>query len=299
MTNASSYRHLQVGWAMLGLMLLPTPLLWCALRASGTQVLLWVGIPIVLVTSATFATLSVEVDHAFVHMKFGLGLVARHFPLAKIRSFSQVTNPWYYGWGIHIFPGGTLYNVSGLSAVELVHADGRRVRIGTDKPEELVLALQRALDRLPSAAAAPASRTRHTRHWAWALLVLAVCAALAIPLLIHFQSRPPVVTVSSRGFTVDNPFYGQTYRLTEVTKVELLPALPPIRLRTNGYAAGGTLRGWFSLGSFGNGKLFVEAGHPPYVAVTLREGFVIINYAEPNDTERLYAALQAAFAQRD
>ncbi len=298
MADVSSYRHLQVGWAMLALMLVPTPLLWFTFDAASSSTLLWVGIATVLVTVAMFATLSVHVDHAFVSVKFGLGLITRRFPLSSIRSFSQVTNPWYYGWGIHFFPGGTLYNVSGFSAVELVNADGRRVRIGTNEPKELILALQSVLNRLPSAAETPAPRGRSTR-WIWVLLVCVTCVAGAIPLLIHYQARPPIVTVSSRTFSVDNPFYGQTYTLAEVTKVELLPSLPPIRVRTNGYASGGTLRGWFSLDSLGQGKLFVEAGHPPYVAVTLREGFVIINYAEPIDTERLYAALRAAFDQRN
>ena len=117
--------------------------------------------------------------------------------------------------------------------------------------------------------------------------------------LLYCQAKPPVVTLSSRTLTIENLFYGQTYPLSEVKGVELLSSLPPIRLRTNGYAAGGTLRGWFSVDRLGHGKLFVEVGRPPYVAVILREGFVLINYAEPDETRRLYAGLRAAIAQRE
>lgn len=293
------YRHLQVGWVLLVFLLPPVPLLWFASRASGSFLPLWVGIPIFVASAATFGTLTVEIDRSAVHLRFGLGLIRRRIPLAEIRAVAEVTNPWYFGWGIHYFAGGTLYNVSGLSAVELTLASGRRVRIGTDEPSQLYLALRRVVRPSSPSLPVPTPTSAHrASHLVWTILVCALCVGLGIPILLHYQARPPVVTLSSRTLTIDNLFYGQSYPVTDISKVELLPALPPIRLRTNGYAAGGTLRGWFTLDGLGHGKLFVEAGHPPFVVVLLHEGFVVINYADPVDTERLFAALRSVVEQR-
>jgi hypothetical protein len=56
-----------------------------------------------------------------------------------------VKNPWYYGWGIRLIPGGWLYNVSGFWAVELQMKNGKRYRIGTDDAEGLAKSLEAAL----------------------------------------------------------------------------------------------------------------------------------------------------------
>jgi hypothetical protein len=54
----------------------------------------------------------------------------------------MVKNPWYYGWGIHLIPGGWLYNVSGWEAVELQMKNGNKYRIGTDDPQGLMDAIR-------------------------------------------------------------------------------------------------------------------------------------------------------------
>jgi hypothetical protein len=81
----------------------------------------------------------------------------------------------------------------------------------------------------------------------------------------------------------------------------LLPALPSqltvihLRLRTNGYAALGTLRGWFQLDQLGSGKLFIEARHPPFIVIRFYGGFVCVNYTEPAKTEHLFTELRREF----
>jgi len=52
-----------------------------------------------------------------------------------------VTNPWWYGWGIHLTPSGWLYNVGGARAVQLDLHNGRSLRVGTDEPERLCEAI--------------------------------------------------------------------------------------------------------------------------------------------------------------
>ena len=51
-------------------------------------------------------------------------------------------NEWYYGWGVRLTPYGWMFNVSGLDAVELTFESGKRFRIGTDRPGEVIDAMR-------------------------------------------------------------------------------------------------------------------------------------------------------------
>jgi hypothetical protein len=74
--------------------------------------------------------LAVALDDEDLHVRFGPGLIRRRFPLAGIRSWEQVRNPWWWGYGIRYYSGGTLYNASGTAAIEVTLNDGRRIRVG-------------------------------------------------------------------------------------------------------------------------------------------------------------------------
>jgi hypothetical protein len=290
------YRHTQIGWVTLVstlLPLLPLPLLLHLTPDMGVRFALRLAIGALLLFAALFATLSVRVDMTDVRLRFGIGLVQRRFAVADIIAFQEVTNRWSYGWGIRWYPGGTLYNVSGLSAVELCLADGSRVRIGTDDPSTLFLALESLLGAPRPLSEYPLpyidNRRRRLRFLALGFVGL---LGLSLPALMHFQAKPPIVRVTSDSIVVDNLFYGQSYPWSEVQDITLLRALPRILARTNGYSANGTLRGWFSFAGLGHGKLFVELSHPPYVAIRLREGFVVLNFANEQATEQLYQLLR-------
>jgi hypothetical protein len=85
----------------------------------------------------------------------GDGLRLRFFPFhlrplvfqpGELRSWVAVTySPlWEYGgWGIRWSPKGKAYNVSGNRGVMLTFRDGRRLLVGSQKPEELAAALGR------------------------------------------------------------------------------------------------------------------------------------------------------------
>src|SRR5690606_1203315 len=100
-------------------------------------------------TLLLFATLTVRVTEDAIAIAFGLGIVRKRFALADVQDARAVRNRWWYGWGIRRIPGGWLYNVAGLDAVELRLASGRTVRIGTDEPERLLAAIRQARARLP------------------------------------------------------------------------------------------------------------------------------------------------------
>jgi hypothetical protein len=146
------YQHSQQGifiWLLVGLVLVA---LLIAVGVSMGQIkqagivhpsdqvillrLLGVAFIMALVLSLFFR-LTVEVDEHFVRAYFGIGIIGKRIPLSDIASIQPVTNPWWYGLGIHIIPGGWIWNISGTKAVELKLKSGRLFRLGTDEPEVL------------------------------------------------------------------------------------------------------------------------------------------------------------------
>jgi hypothetical protein len=141
----AEYKHTQVGFVtIIALSAAILFVLYLTVVTSFNPVTVAVLV-VLLVCLGIFATLTVEVGDRVVEVRFGTGVVRKGFPLQDIEACRAVRNRWYYGWGIHLTPRGWVFNVSGLSAVELRMKNGRRYRIGTDDPEGLVRAIEEGL----------------------------------------------------------------------------------------------------------------------------------------------------------
>jgi hypothetical protein len=135
------YRHTQKGWVIVVTCLIAILVcIFCSVQYAVQIPLTVAGA--VVVALILLATLTVTVDDDYVSIKFGPGLIRKKFKLNDIESCNIVRNKWWYGWGIHLTPGGWLFNVGGLDAVELVMKNGRKYRIGTDEPEKLSAFIQ-------------------------------------------------------------------------------------------------------------------------------------------------------------
>jgi hypothetical protein len=88
-----------------------------------------------------FSRLTVEVTHEIL-VRFGRRWPRRMIDPSAITATRVVRNSPWYGWGIRWIRKGSLWNVWGLDAVELDLANGRRFRIGTDEPDELLAAIR-------------------------------------------------------------------------------------------------------------------------------------------------------------
>ena len=118
-------------WFLVG----PTALFVAAALMAGVLVL------VILL----FGNLTVEIAGGHLRIRFGVGLIRKSWRLDQVDRCRPVRNSWVYGWGIRKIPGGWLYNVSGLDAVELKMKSGKACRIGTDEPQALCAALEEAL----------------------------------------------------------------------------------------------------------------------------------------------------------
>jgi hypothetical protein len=101
-----------------------------------------VGIPALFLATR----LRTEVRPDGVHIRFTpFHLRDRFHPLEALVAAEAVTyRPLleYGGWGIRVGPKGWAYNVSGNRGVRLTFADGRRLLVGSQKPEAFVDALE-------------------------------------------------------------------------------------------------------------------------------------------------------------
>ncbi len=287
------YRHTQIGWVIIGSIAAAIALVLPLLAVPGAPGPLLLVLLLLALAGVVFSTLTVEVDATEIRIRFTFGLVRKRVALAELRGQRPVRNPWRYGWGIHMIPGGWIWNVSGQEAVELLLGEGRVLRVGTDEPE----ALSRAIAEVAPAAStstdaiAPAG----PRRWSWvalAIVAAVVVGVVALLTVFYLQMRPPEVTVTPQQISIRTPFYGEDYPMAEITGVSLESRLPRILVRTNGFAAGGQLRGWFRLEGLGEGKLFLDVAAPPFVFLRLQRGFVILNLGEPDQTRALYAQIE-------
>ena len=292
------YRHTQPGWVILGVAAAVVALGWAMPEGAPLAPMLVIAALVALL----FGALTVEVDHEAIRLRFGVGLIRKRIPLRDVQAWREVRNPWYAGWGIRMGPGGVIWNVSGLDAVELALPEGRHFRIGSDEPAALAAAIARTKGTFPQApapAAAPSGEAREGVPWLRRLPAIVVGVTLAgVAGLFWTQRRPPSVHVGPEGLRVDTLFYGATLPAGDITAVSLERTLPRILVRTNGFAGAGTLRGWFRVERWGDGRLYVEQGMAPYVVVRLREGFVVVNFQVPERTHALYEELARQWPDR-
>ena len=155
--HAVSYTHTQRGrshWIALVIGAVVVGISWAFGSGRTTLILgLCAVLPAVLVIWA-FSAMTVTVTDDVVEVRFRLGWPYRSVKRRNIGSHAPVRSPWWYGFGLRFIPGGFMWNVWGLDAVELrmasdasdsfLFADrpGKAFRIGTDDPEGLDRALR-------------------------------------------------------------------------------------------------------------------------------------------------------------
>lgn len=146
-TPSQSYRHTQLGRAMACSCLPGLVIALAAWFLVGPVALFVAAVMagVLVLVLLVFGSLTVEVAGGHLRIRFGIGLIRKRWPLDEIEACRPVRNSWLNGWGIRKIPGGWLYNVSGLDAVELKMKSGKAVRIGTDEPQALTAALEKEL----------------------------------------------------------------------------------------------------------------------------------------------------------
>jgi hypothetical protein len=286
------YRQTQIAWPTIvpivavGAVIIPTFL------ASHLTVPMWIVTTILGLVLLLFSTFTVTVTSDGIVAAFGVGLIRKTLRFAEIVSFMPVRNSWLYGWGIHYFPGGVVWNASGLSAIEFRMLNGRYVRIGTADPDGLAAALgQHAAEKSGAAHELSAGRTFGASQGI--ALAAGAGALILVAWTLYTGFQPPAVIVTDSAVSVSSGFYRNTIPFDTIRALTLEPRLPRIGLKTNGFAARNTLRGSFRVDTWGASRLYVNLDAPPFVVIRSGDNHVAVNFSEPARTRQLFSDLAA------
>lgn len=121
--------------------------------------------------------------------------------------------------------------------------------------------------------------------------LLTIGVFIAVVYLFSWGALEPEVTVTDQQIKIES-MYGEVIQRSEISEIELRDELPTITLRTNGYALGGTLKGWFQTREMGKVKLFVHADSPPFLYLHTTDHWVILGYDDPARTRALYEQIR-------
>jgi len=246
-----------------------------------------------LVCLLIFYKLTIEIDDTHIGFILGTGLVKKNYALKDIESCRPVKNSALYGIGIRLIPEGWLYNVSGRFAIELTFKNKKsQIRIGTDKPEEVAEAINKLLNKpgLGPAYDKAYESSNRSGYYVFAAIIL---LGLILPIVLIISGRKQTtLEFSDSAFTI-NGMYGMTVDYSKIIMIDTIHTLPRIRVRTNGFALGNSLKGNFRLFDQTKVKLFVEAGIPPYIHIKTDETELYLNFNDPYRTIELYRKITA------
>ena len=142
------YRHRQIGFAILVALGLGTLVcLALSLAVSGPHArLTLLSLSGVLgICTVLFSSLTVELSDDSVSWHFGPGILRKKVAMGDIKEVAVTKTTFIQGWGMHLTRSGWIYNVSGFSAVQITLKSDKSFVLGTDEPEQLCSAIQRAI----------------------------------------------------------------------------------------------------------------------------------------------------------
>jgi len=147
MSWKGKYEHTQRGTLIIGTVSAAILLILATGYISGPEWITIIVLGIMVFVLTIMSTLTISLMGGILRIRFGpVGLFRKNWPVAEIVSVTEVTNPWYYGYGLRWTPDGRLYNVSGRGAVEILMFSGEKFRIGSDEPDILVKAILSAME---------------------------------------------------------------------------------------------------------------------------------------------------------
>ncbi|HJV77465.1 MAG TPA: hypothetical protein VJ602_03715 [Paludibacter sp.] len=245
-----------------------------------------------LICILTFYKLTIIVDNTSVSFKLGIGVFGKSYNLSEIASCKPVKNCWIYGVGIHMIPGGWLYNVSGFKAIELRFKNSTRViRIGTNKPDEIAGVIKELIgtereseDNTPEYKIQ--SKTKST------IIFLVLVGAIAGG-FIYYESRPITIDMEENQFKISGE-YGFPVNYNDISAIDTVSQMPNIEMRTNGIGTGSVCKGYFRLSELGNATLFINFKVSPFVKLVLKNGRLIyFNLKDRQSTIETFEKIKA------
>ena len=244
-----------------------------------------------------FYRLTIIVSDSRVGFSMGTGLIKKHYPIEEIESCRPVSNPAFYGIGIHWTPDGWLYNVSGRKAIELTFKNRKKIRVGTDRPEEIASIINKMLGntgKIPESV----STLESSGKSGMIILAVVILLGLAFPAILVLSGRKPMsVTVSDSALNIEG-MYGMRVDFSKIQSCDTIVSLPAIKVKTNGYAFGKVLRGNFRLRTGEKVKMFIDKGNPPFIHIKTDDTDIFLNLKDAAITRNLFTDIRRHLKDR-
>jgi hypothetical protein len=257
---------------------------------NPTERLVFVIVPLTFfICLLIFYKLTISIDSTTLSFRMGLGFVRRKYPISDIESCSPVKNSMMYGIGIRKIPGGWLYNVTGLDAIEITFKSSNSViRIGTDKAEEISGIISKMIQKDKFGIAFDEKKSSGQVYFAVLISLIVI-----IPAILLFSGKKDSEVLTSENEISIKGMYGLTIKRQDILQLDTISNLPSIRLKTNGYAFGKTMKGNFTTSDRNKVKLFVTRGVPPYIHIVTKDLSVYLNFRDSNKTIDLFDRLKS------
>jgi hypothetical protein len=140
-TADPSYLHVQRGDLLVGVLATTSSATLGAIFVAGPYWATSLALFLQLFAVLMFCSSVIQIANGHLLVRYGPGWIGRTIPLRDIVSCGIIRSVFSYGWGVRRTSHGYSYRPSQSIAVELQLINGRRVRIGTDRPLELVDAI--------------------------------------------------------------------------------------------------------------------------------------------------------------
>jgi hypothetical protein len=233
--------------------------------------------------------LTITITETHLSFKMGIGLIHKSFKLTDITSCRPVTN-YLTGYGIRLLRNGWLYNVSGFKSIELKLINRKSViRIGTDRPDEICATIQQlkgtsSLEETVEEAPPNYLRSRYI----FIIIILVLFGAFIISV-----KQEKKVIVENNEINIKG-LYGIKIPFSDITEIDTLTVLPQVKMKTNGYADGNTLVGYFRMGDNSKAKLFIKKKAYPYLMIKSKHTVAVyLNYKDRSKTAKLYEEIKS------
>jgi hypothetical protein len=253
---------------------------------------MYILLPVILLFAICigfFYKLTITVTDVRLTFNLGFGMIRKSYLLSEIESVKPVRNPVFYGIGIKMIPHGWLYNVSGLDAVEVKFKNRKSVvRIGTDQPVNVSNYINSKLDN--GLHQTNAELPTKSKYFLWGVVIILTIFIIATITILG--NKEPEAKIKNNIFELSG-IYGYKVNIADITSIDTVQGIPPISMRTNGYALGNHLKGYFRLTDGNTVKLSVNLDSKPFLLIKAKNEYPIyISFKDKQKTIGLFKILK-------
>lgn len=137
---------------------------------------------------------------------------------------------------------------------------------------------------------------KHQWHWV-AVSVLGV-VLIFVSVLFVLALREDKLLVTEEAVILEGN-YGQQIPGADIQSIALVQNIPPLATRTNGFAMGSVLKGYFKTRDGEIVKLILNSDQKPFILITLDSGEKIYYASKQMPAESIYAAIQREMPKLD